>query len=385
MNMPPIFNRFRTVLSRRGKKSSISFLSKESIWKCLPNDVLVRLVSLCELEDIVSLALTCRLIHSRVFKNETAISHVWLNIRRRNYLRDEDDLNFSPGDDLTFISELFPPPPPQYAVGDGHDDAEYSFAYLADLQGCWTTCIQLSYHLADHAVRHHLDTDPIARSLWTSSKTEKEVVYSRAVAVLHEKLIYPMAHTILFLESSAADDPISESSVHLDRLFKSIDDQRSILQSTPFTNTHILLSTQHCLELLCSTLRRLMLPEFPSSSSENWVSMLLMTSTLERILKFFVAVAKDEEERESPFHATGWSHRKEFMWRMREDLSQYVVSKKYSNRISTGLPTLTEVWFGACHQEMLQRGAVPHSTEEPVPVLHGSAVKLTCEYCYIEE
>ncbi|KAJ5613614.1 hypothetical protein N7528_007268 [Penicillium herquei] len=385
MNMPPIFNRFRTALSRRGKRSSVSILSKESIWKRLPNNVLVRLLSLCQLEDIVSLALTCQLIHRRIFKNETAISHEWLSIRRRNYLRDEDDLSFSPGDDLTFISELFPPPPPHYAVGDGHDDAEYSFAYLADLQRCWTTCIQLSYHLADHAVRHHLDTDPLARSLWTSSKTEKEVVYSRAVAVLHEKLIYSMAYSILFLESSATDDAVSESSAHLDQVFKSIDEQQSILQSTPFTNTRILLSTQHCLELLCSTLRRLMLPEFPSSSSESWVSMLLMTSTLERILKFFVAVAKDEEERESPSHATGWSHRKEFMWRMREDLSQYVVSKKHSNRTSTGLPTLSEVWFGACHQEMLQRGAVPHETEEPIPVLHGSAVTLTCEYCYIEE
>lgn len=190
--MAPIFNRLRTALSRRDKRLSFSVGSKESLWKRLPDNVLVRLVSSCELEDIVSLALTCRSLHRRIFKNELAISHSYIDLHRRRRPNFNNNTPLSPGDDLTFISELFPPPPPHYAIGDGHNDADYSFAYLADLKRCWRTCIQLSYYLADHAVRHHLDTDPIARPLWTSSKTEKEVVYSRAVETLHAKLLYPM-------------------------------------------------------------------------------------------------------------------------------------------------------------------------------------------------
>lgn len=190
--MPPNFNRFRTVLSRRGRRSSFPVTPKESVWKRLPDNVLVKLVSLCGLEEIVSLALTCRLLHRRVFKNELAISHSYMNLRRNLSTSGDEDISISPGDDLTFISELFPPPPPQYAVGDGHADADYSFAYLADLQRCWKTCIHLSYYLAEYTVRHHLETDPIARPLWNSSKTEKEFVYSKAVAMLHEKLIYPL-------------------------------------------------------------------------------------------------------------------------------------------------------------------------------------------------
>ncbi|KAJ5632865.1 hypothetical protein N7490_009204 [Penicillium lividum] len=384
--MPPIFSRLRTALSRRDKTLSFSVGSKESIWKRLSDNALVRLVSLCELDDIASLALTCRLLHRRIFKNELAISHAYMNLHRRGTCGFKNDTNLSPGNDLTFISELFPPPPPHYAIGDGHDDADYSFAYLSDLKRCWTTCIQLSYYLADHAVRHHLDTDPIARPLWTSSKTEKEVVYSRAVATLHAKLLYPMAYAIFFLESCAADAHSSDSSVQITNLFKSIEDQKSILQSSPFTNTQILLSTQHCLELLCATVRRLMHPEFPYSSSESWVSLLLMTSTLERILQFFIAVAHDEEKRESPSRTSSWSRRRDFMWQMRDDLGHYVASSGLTfNRVSHAPLALENVWFGACHQEMLRRGGVPHETEEPVPVLHGSAIKLHCKYCYIDE
>ncbi|KAJ5288618.1 hypothetical protein N7478_001648 [Penicillium angulare] len=384
--MPPIFQRFRKVLSRRGKRAPFSVEPKESIWKRLPDHVLVRLVSLCELNDIISLALTCRLLHRRVFHNEIAISHSFINLRRKGDQEPADCFDRSPGDDLTFISELFPPPPPQYAVGDGHVDADYSFAYLVDLKRCWTTCIQLSYHLADHAVRYHLDTDPIAQPLWTSSKTEKEVVYSKAVAALHVRLLYPMAYAILFLESCVVDGSDSDSSIHLANIFKLTDDQQSILQDVPFTSSHILISTQHCLELLCSTVRRLMHPEFPSSTSESWVSLLLMTSTLERILQFFVSVAKDEEKGHSSSHTTSWSHRKEFMWRMREDLGHYVAASNHDpNQTFTEPPGLDKVWFEACRQELFRRGAIPHTAEEPVPVLHGSSVALTCKYCDIEE
>lgn len=74
------------------------------------------------------------------------------------------------------------------------------------------------------------------------------------------------------------------------------------------------------------------------------------------------------------------------MWQMRKDLGQYVAGSISNPHQAPHAPlALDKVWFGACRREMLRRGAVPHETDEPVSVLHGSAVKLHCKYCYIEE
>lgn len=189
--MPPLIARFRARLSRRNRRSASISVPYGSGWKSLPDEVLIAVVATCDLEDIVSLALTCRLLHKRIFKNEFAISYEFIKLRRRRGIARNFEDGSSPGDDLTFIFDLFPPPPPQYDAG-GCGDAEYSLAYLADLKRCWVTCIRLSFHLADHTVRHHLDTDPIARSLWGSSKTEKEVVYSKAVCMLQRRLLHPL-------------------------------------------------------------------------------------------------------------------------------------------------------------------------------------------------
>lgn len=189
--MPQLIDRVRARLSRKGKRRASVFAPYQSTWSSLPDDAFISLVAACELEDIVSLALTCRLLHKRIFKNEFAISRRFIKLRQLNGLDRTTDNHLSLADDLTFIFDLFPPPPPQYdAEGSGH--AEYSLAYLADLKRCWVTCIRLSFHLADHTIRHHLDTDPIARPLWTSSKTEKEVVYSKAVFILQRRLLYPL-------------------------------------------------------------------------------------------------------------------------------------------------------------------------------------------------
>lgn len=369
--------------------------SKDLAWKRLPDNAFVTLVAFCELDDVSSLALTCRLLHRRVFKNEFAISRRYLDLRRRNKgLESGWEEHLSPGDDLTFISDLFPPPPPQYTAGEGYGDAEYSLAYLADLKRCWTTCIRLSYHLADHAVRYRLETDSNARELWSSSKTEKEVVYSKSVAEFQAKLLFPMygsalqnsrmstnnlsrAYATFFLENSAAADCDSTCSGQVAGLDSSIKTQQSILQKSPFTDTQILVSTHHCMQLLCSTVRRLMSPDFPYSSSESWVSLLLLNSTLERVVDFFVSVSRDEEPKEATTHGSNWSHRKEFLWQMREDLGQYLAttSQASSNQSSSG-PTLDHVWFRAAYQEMLERGVIPHSTVDPIPVIHWSTVAI---------
>ncbi|KAJ5594401.1 uncharacterized protein N7459_000609 [Penicillium hispanicum] len=379
--MPPFFDRFRGIVPRRRRRATGLIAPKESIWKRMPDHVFVRLVAFCELEDIASLTLACRLTHARILRNESAISQAYLSMRKKKPGSEFEGDNFlSPGDDLTFITELFPPPPPQYAACEGQEDVEYSLAYLTDLKRCWATCVRLSFHLADHVVRYHLETDTIARPLWSSSKTEKEVVYTKAVGELQARLLHPLAYAIFFLESSAS--PEWGSSDQMTDLASFMRRQQFILQEPPFTDTQILLSTQHCMELLCSTVRRLMGPDFPWASSESWVTLLLLTSTLERVVQFFQSIASDTENH-TQSASTSWSHRKEFLWQMRSDLGQYMASiGQISGPNSEGGPMLDHVWFGAAHQELLLREAIPHRPEYPVPVLHGSEVTLHCKFCY---
>ncbi|PLB52604.1 hypothetical protein P170DRAFT_107212 [Aspergillus steynii IBT 23096] len=424
---PPVVHRFRHIIhrarssvSRQRKPTITSPQRNDPLWKRLPTSVLVQILAECDLFDIYSLILTCRLLHRRIYRNESAIAQEYLR-RRRRQLQFSEDLEYdelidSPGDDLSFISVLFPPPPPQYSGIDNgmRDDLpEYTLGYLADLTRCWTTCIRLSYYLAEYVVRHHLQTDALAQPLWSSSKTQKEVVYSRAVGLLQARLLYPMAYLVFFLETNAtaldSNQPLS---------------QQSILQAPPFTNTSILLSTHHCMHLLCTSVQRLMAPEIPHTSTENWLGLLLTTSTLERLMDFFVAAAADSSPsaiattttpakrkpsssslstRSSPSSSpplsslssssSTWTRRREFMWKMRADLGEFLaLAGTRGARFSFAcggsgsgngdypLPSLGGIWFEAAQREICRRGAIPHFCDE-VPVLHGSAVVLGCEFC----
>ena len=152
----------------------------------------MKVLAQCELQDISSLLLSCRILRRRVSYLEYAISQAYLRHRTRPYqyiTETGHELVPSVGDDLTFISSLFPPPPPQYtSTGVGDDLPEYSFGYLADLTRCWKTCIKLSYYLAEYVIHQHLQKD----SSWWSSKTEKEVVYSKGVGLLQSRLLSPV-------------------------------------------------------------------------------------------------------------------------------------------------------------------------------------------------
>lgn len=107
----------------------------------------------------------------------------------------------------------------------------------------------------------------------------------------------------------------------------------------------------------------------------------LLTSTLERILQFFLAIAADEED----IHTSAWSNRKEFMWRMREDLGQDVTfTGKNPGNKSISMPTLDQVFFKPAYQEMTRRSAIPHSAD-PIPIFHGSTLALHCAYCGNQE
>lgn len=165
---------------------------KESGWKRLPSHAFVAILASCELKDIGAVSLCSRALHERVGKLEFAIAWAYIQLRKQMHHQGHSlDGFLSPGDDIAFISELFPPPPPEYDSAI-EENAGYSLGYLGDLKRCWNTCIRLSYHLAGHVVEHHLETDPTAQPLWSSSKTEKEVVYSKAVASLQAKLLCPM-------------------------------------------------------------------------------------------------------------------------------------------------------------------------------------------------
>ncbi|KAG0153993.1 hypothetical protein PDIDSM_1372 [Penicillium digitatum] len=264
------------------------------------------------------------------------------------------------------------------------DNAEYSLGYLGDLKRCWNTCIRLSYHLADHVIEHHLGTDPNAQPLWSSSKTEKEVVYSKAVASLQAKLLHPIAYAVFFLETAASSGSDSHhSGHHRKNMACSVEKQQSILRNAPFDDPLILLSTHHCMQLLFSTVQRLMGPEIAHSTTESWISLLLTTSTMERIVSFFVSIAKDDQRKQNGEHDSTWSHRKEFLWAMRRDLNEFMASFSDHGEQILHKPTLNHVWFQAAHNEMDRRGAIPHSVEDSeVHVLLGSVVKLECKYCY---
>ncbi|PLB38275.1 uncharacterized protein BDW47DRAFT_105110 [Aspergillus candidus] len=418
---------------------------QQSIWERLPDSVLVEIASHCNLLEIYSLLLTSRLVSRRIRKRECAIAQAWLDRRRRHYHHVVNPMGVSPGDDLTFIADLFPPPPPTYTNdGDAPDDRpDYTFGYLADLTRCWTTCIRLSYYLADHVVQQHLQTDPDVQLVWSSSKTEKELVYSRGVGMLQARLLAPITHLAFFLEStaSAADNATTITP----RIIKT---QQSILQQPPFTDTQTLLATHHTMTLLCASARRLMAPDIASPSVNNWLSLLLTTSTLERLLDLFRAATTDNTN-PPPSHRTypssspssssfsfsfpspslssplasavsalsshhhhttklkhsstisipssSWTPRREFLWRMRDDWAEFVALSSPTvpdpssprgqsradrrERLSLALPDLQGVWFGAAQKEMVRRGIIPHESEESVHILHGSGVRLGCVFC----
>ncbi|CAG8189182.1 unnamed protein product [Penicillium nalgiovense] len=398
--MTHLLNRVRTVL-RRSKRGSMSAVPRASGWKRLPRGVFVAILASCDLKDIGALSLSCRVLHERVSRLDLAIAWAYVQLRKQRHQSHCINGGMSPGDDIAFISELFPPPPPEYSTGMTHDNAGYSLGYLGDLKRCWNTCIRLSYHLAGHVVEHHLETDLIARPLWSSSKTEKEVIYSKAVATLQAKILHPMygpiilfrfeaclleyrAYVVFFLESAASSSSdYGHSAHHYKNMACSIERQQSILRNAPFDDTLVFLSTHHCMQLLFSTVQRLMGPEIPRSSAESWLSILLTTSTMERIVDFFTSIAKDEQIKENGEHESTWSHRKEFLWTMRKDFNEYMASFDDQSEHTLLEPKLNHVWFQAARSEMDRRGAIPHTVKySEVYVLHGSLVKLECGYCY---
>ncbi|OJJ99942.1 hypothetical protein ASPACDRAFT_43580 [Aspergillus aculeatus ATCC 16872] len=414
--------------SQRPRKSPITSKparNTRTAWEKLPVDVLVKILVQCELEEIHSFSATCRLLHQRVYHNEAAIAKAYLQHRRREdpyHLQRCQEPNIAIGDDLTFVSDLFPPPPPHYTPsGTLEESPDYSFGYLTDLTRCWRTCVRLSFYLAEYLVQHYLETDPTARELWASSKTEKEFVYSKGVGALQARLLPSITYLVYFLESCADTTTPTHS----------LDCQERILQEPPFTDPDVLLSTHHTMHTLIHTVRHLMAPDIPYTSSQTWVSLLLTTSTLERIVDLFVAVAADSNQQQpdprkkkekhdhqrqhhhshspnnnhndhppiqtqshphthTPHRSetdTHWSHRMDFLWHMRRDYGDYLaalVGDDQTDAPDTGhsgmVPRLQEIWFAAAERAIRERGLAAHAPEV-VRVLHGGGPRLGCAVC----
>ncbi|RHZ43743.1 uncharacterized protein CDV56_101310 [Aspergillus thermomutatus] len=258
--------------------------------------------------------------------------------------------------------------------------AEFEFCEYFDRE-CH---LMLSYYLADYVVQHHLQHDSDAQPLLSSCKTEKEVIYSRGVCVLQSRLLYPLAYLAFFLETYAAARDASTEDWKPHHLHRSLEEQQSILQRPP--------------------VRHMMNPDFPPSSTGSWVNILLTTSTLERILDFFIAAADDQSAgaqhaRNAQSHAhmhthhahtkgvsSTWTKRREFLLQMRKDWDEYLASvggdqTATDHEALVAPPGLRQVWFEAAEKEMYRRGVITHRSEDPVHILHGSCIRLHCEFC----
>lgn len=68
---------------------------------------------------------------------------------------------------------------------------------------------------------------------------------------------------------------------------------------------------------------------------------------------------------------------------MRWDLNEYNASLGDHGEQSDLEPKINHIWFQAAQNEMDRRGAIPHTVQDSeLHVLHGSIVRLECEYCY---
>jgi hypothetical protein len=219
-------------------------------------------------------------------------------------------------------------------------------------------------------------------------------------------LTFSRAYLAFFLETYADARDAARETGKPHHLLYLLEEQLSILQRPPFTTTEVLLSTHHCMHLLCSSVRHMMNPEFPPSSTGSWLSILLTSSTLERILDFFIAAADDQSAEAKHAHARNiqshthtrthhthasnvsstWTKRRQFLLRMRKDWDEYLASVDGDQTAAdeqepVAPPGLRQVWFEAAEKEMYRRGVITHRCEDPVYILHGSCIRLHCEFC----
>jgi hypothetical protein len=158
--------------------------------------------------------------------------------------------------------------------------------------------------------------------------------------------------------------------------------QEKILQSGPFVDTRTLVSTHHCFTLLVHYLRLTLAPDnSPShSQSDSFISMMLSTSGLGRVVEYFAA-EKGEGNNQRAM-------RKEFMRRMQADWdasrNDVAALKVYGGgEESIRPPLVREIWLERARRELKARGAIPHRSEDDSVVVlwEGARINIGCSLC----
>jgi hypothetical protein len=152
--------------------------------------------------------------------------------------------------------------------------------------------------------------------------------------------------------------------------------QKDILESPPFTDSSTIISTHHCMMLLISYLRY----NIPYSS-ENWISMMLISSGLGRIVELFAAEKGDEGNRRQK--------RKQFMQNMQMDWIANEREEKASKIFSIPRgqhegpsfpPAVPEIWFEAADYQVRNR-PLEHKCSDYIIFWDNAKLNIGCHYC----
>lgn len=392
-------------------------MSTCSRWDTLPVELQINIFGRCRLQDMGNLRLVSRAFCDLIDVHEAAISREYLRLRRHGSLPSPVDetrtYTREPEDDAILLSDLFPP-----LKGRDNRIDVYCFRYLWSLRHRQEACSWVAYYLADRVLDKYMQSDPAHKSLF-ASKRDRQTCYDRGIALLQFKLtplMYVMQLNLFFLRSACTNTqstnrfyvlfylesyararlqlqdslytafeagrlPVPVQPVDRAIMYRNI--QIEILRTPPFTNTHTLISTHHCIHLLVSYLRFTLAPNPPDySTCDPWISMLLTSSGLGRIAELFAAEKGGGNNQRTM--------RREFMRNMQTDWDMYRNDSRALRTFGSGEksrepPPVREIWFEAARTEMRVRDVLPHQTEEWVVVWEGARISIGCQNCEGED
>ena len=127
-----------------------------------------------------------------------------------------------------------------------------------------------------------------------------------------------------------------------------------------------LVKTHHTMTLLVAHMRLATTPEPPHLKNDEWISMLLHQSGMQRIVEFFAADGPKAPR----------TLRISFMKRMQSDFDE--LEKR---NINDKPPPIRDFWFDAAMDAMKKRGLVPHNPDLVAIPQYGMFVNIGCGSC----
>lgn len=154
--------------------------------------------------------------------------------------------------------------------------------------------------------------------------------------------------------------------------------QVRILRSPPFTDTATLISTHHCMQLLRTCLQRTVPLDDNSLRDDTWIASLLTVSPFVRIVEYFSAEIGDGPNQRGQRKDFMLNFHKDLLANERDDLSSVIFGQVHNGNWHE---SNDETWFDIAREELVIRGAAPHSMEQidlgvRVPFVFG------CEKCW---